>query len=177
MGILALRIGRWVLPLVVVLAGCATPEPPAPTADAPAAQRDSHAARPSKPSARRSDPRLKALPDRPLNVAADCGFRDPNGYQGRLSLTVQEAQVQRFEAEVSVPNRGSCRFDLKNFQQTGTRPTVTLKNRKDACAVHIWEQGEQVTVAFNEECRSQCSGGARDYVWPILVNSGKGTCS
>jgi|WetSurMetagenome_2_1015567.scaffolds.fasta_scaffold583729_1 hypothetical protein len=171
-----LRLGYYFLPiLVVVLAGCATPESSAPGADGNAAERESHATRPSKPSSRRSDARLKAMPDRPLNVAAECNFRDPSGYEGRLRLDVQEAKVQRFEAEVAVPKYGNCRFDLKNFEQTGVQP-VTLKNRQGDCAIHIWEQGNQVTVGFGE-CHSHCSGGARDYLWPILVNAGNGSCS
>jgi hypothetical protein len=169
------RPGYCVLSLAVVIAGCATSRPPTPEPESQAAEPERHAAHSSRSSSHRADARLKALPDRPLNVAAECSFRDPNGYQGKLQLGVQDAQVRRFEAEVMVPGRGNCRFDLKTFEQTAVRP-VTLKNRKGDCAVHIWEQGEQVTVAFGE-CYSQCSGGARDYLWPILVNAGNGSCS
>jgi hypothetical protein len=170
-----LHPGHCVLTLALVIAGCATSPPPTPEPESKTAEPERHAPRSPRPSSGRAAARLKALPDRPLNVAAECSFRDPNGYQGRLNLGVQEAQVQRFEAEILVPGHGNCRFDLKNFEQTAARP-VTLKNRKGDCAVHIWEQGEQVTVAFGE-CHSQCSRGARDYLWPILVNAGNGSCS
>jgi len=166
--------GGCAVALTMVLAGCASspPPPPATTGVPRAGEPERQAAQ--SPS-RRAERYLKALPNRPLNVAAQCSFTDPDGYRGRLDLGVRDARVQRFEAEVMVPGRGNCRFDLENFEQTAARP-VTLKNRKGDCAVHIWEQGEQVTVAFGE-CRSQCSGGARDYLWPILVNAGNGSCS
>jgi len=168
------RFGLRALPLVAVVAGCTTP-PPVPEPSAPVVQPDQAAARTARKPSRRGDPRLRELLDRPLNVAAQCSFRDADGYRGRLDLAVEEAHVQRFVAEVTTPRDGSCRFDLDAFEQTATHP-VTLKNRSGDCHVHIWEQGTQVTVAFGE-CRSQCAGRARDYLWPILVNTGSGECS
>lgn len=169
------RLYRCLLPLAAVVAGCATQPPPATSASGAPAAREPAPARASRPTSRRAAALLKQLPDRPLNVAAECSFRDPNGYQGRMKLKVRNAQVQRFEAQVDVPDHGSCRFDLAGFVQTAQRP-VTLKNRNGDCAVHMWEQGRQVTVAFGE-CRSQCGGNARDYLWPILVNAASGGCS
>lgn len=167
---------RSLLPLAAVVAGCATTQrPPAPGAPAPEAAPEQHAAPPARPTSRRAAALLKQLPNRPLNVAADCSFRDPNGYQGRMKLEVRNAQVRRFEAQVDVPDHGSCRFDLRGFEQTAVRP-VTLKAHSGDCAVHMWEQGRQVTVAFGE-CRSQCGGNARDYLWPILVDAARGGCS
>jgi hypothetical protein len=168
------RRGRCAMALTMVLAGCASSPPPPTSTSAPKTEPERQATQ-SQSLSRRAERYLKALPNRPLNVAAQCSFTDPDGYRGRLDLGVRNARVQRFEADVEVPGRGNCRFDLRDFQQTADRP-VTLKNRKGDCAVHIWEQGEQVTVAFGE-CRSLCSGGARDYLWPILVNAGNGSCS
>jgi hypothetical protein len=164
---------------VALLAGCATPEPPPPVAvPAPA---------PPAPPAAAPEPRqdklkhlanrhLKPMPVRPLNAKASCSFKDETGYRGRLRLDVKEAAVKRLEASVDVPKRGRCSFDLKDFRQAETLPTVVLAARKSDCKVSLWEQGDQVTVAFRD-CRAECSGDSVDYLWPILVDNRKGSCS
>ncbi|MBL8486279.1 MAG: hypothetical protein JNK22_04265 [Rhodocyclaceae bacterium] len=165
-----------------VLAGCATPEPPvAERAPEPAPE-----ARPAPPAAAKRPPAgrpsrlldgrvVQAQPNRPLNVATRCEFKDETGYGGSLDLHVAESRVHRFQARVDIPNRGTCRFDLNEFRQAGTTPVALKKERSD-CAVRLWEQEGRVTVSFLD-CRSQCSNGSADYLWPILVDAGSGKCS
>jgi len=165
--------------VVALLAGCATPEPPPPVAvPAPA---------PPAPPAGAPEPRqdklkhlanrhLKPMPVRPLNAKASCSFKDETGYRGRLRLDVKEAAVKRLEASVDVPKRGSCRFKLADFRQTDSQPAVVLAARKGDCKIRLWEQEDQVTVAFRD-CRAECSGDSVDYLWPILVDNRKGSCS
>lgn len=165
------------------LAGCATPEPPvagrSPDGPVPETRPAPQAAAKRPPAGRPSrllDGRVvQAQPNRPLNVATRCEFKDETGYGGSLDLHVAESQVQRFEARVDIPNRGTCRFDLKEFRQAGTAP-VALRKDRSACAVRLWEQEGRVTVSFLD-CRSQCSNGSADYLWPILVDAGTGQCS
>ena len=163
------RVGP--LALAILVAACATP-PPAPVERSESSRLPAPV--PAAAAPRRAAPYLKELPDRPLNATAKCQFVDPDGYQGRLRLAVRDARVEQLEAQVVVPARGVCRFVLDDFTQTATRP-VTLKHRKSGCLMHMWEQGRRVTVAFGE-CRSLCSGGAQDYLWPILIDAGDGTC-
>lgn len=165
--------------VVALLAGCATPESPPPVAvPAPA---------PPAPPATAPEPRqdklkhlanrhLKPMPVRPLNAKASCSFKDETGYRGRLRLDVKEAAVKRLEASVDVPKRGSCRFKLADFRQTDSQPAVVLAARKGDCKIRLWEQEDQVTVAFRD-CRAECSGDSVDYLWPILVDNRKGSCS
>lgn len=115
------------------------------------------------------------IQDRPLNVRADCSFRDEVGYAGRLNLEVKDADVRRFAAKVDVPKRGSCRFDLGEFRQATALPMITLASTRSSCTVRMWEQGSKVTVAFSD-CQTQCDGGTFDYVWPILVEAPSGRC-
>jgi len=117
----------------------------------------------------------EVIKERALNVRADCRFRDEVGYAGRLDLEVKEADVRRFAAQVDVPGRGSCRFDLADFRQVAALPTVTLNGARGRCTVRMWEQGSQVTVAFSD-CQAQCDGGTFDYLWPILVEGSGGRC-
>ncbi|RLJ68289.1 hypothetical protein DFR35_0847 [Sulfurisoma sediminicola] len=117
----------------------------------------------------------EVIEERPLNVRADCSFRDELGYAGRLDLEVRDADVRRFAARVDVPRRGSCRFDLADFRQATSLPTITLTGAQSRCTVRMWEQGSKVTVAFSD-CQAQCDGGTFDYLWPILVEAPSGRC-
>lgn len=172
------RKGVWLLArggmVAMILAGCATPPAPAPAPEplpdnvveeAPA--RDKYDfSRPLKHLAGR---KLQPIPTRPLNAKGDCAFRDPTGYRGKIQLQVKEAKVQRFIAQVDVPKKGSCQFDLKNFQQVESLPQVRLA-AVDGCSVRMWEQEKKITVAF-AGCQAQCSGDAVDYLWPIQLDS------
>lgn len=174
---LPLRCGAAGLLAALILAGCATPPGPAPVEEegvgAPAVTPSGVLI--NGPLKHLSKRKLAPMPVRPLNVQTRCAFRDDNGYGGRIQLLVKEAQVQQFSADVEIPNQGSCHFDLKDFRQTGTLPQIALAANAGDCAVHMWEQGPRVTVAF-ANCRAQCSGDAVDYLWPIQVDPRKHDC-
>lgn len=166
--------------LLALLAGCATPPPAVPTpapSPVPAPQ-----SVPKTPELKKetlaylAKRKLTPITGRTLNVRASCSFRDDDGYRGQLELVVKNATVEQLDAHVDVPNRGSCQFRLADFRQTDSLPIVVLASRQSACKVSLWEQGNQVTVAFRD-CRAECGGDAVDYLWPILVDSQKGSCS
>ncbi len=138
---------------------------PAPVGDATS----SGAQRPA-PHARRGP-----LPVRALNVRSDCSFTDETGYNGEMKLRVVSGLVQEFNARVSHPKHGSCRFALDEFRQVKDLPIVELKGERSRCTVRMWEQGRQVAVAFSA-CNSNCSGDAVNYLWPILADAYNGTC-
>jgi hypothetical protein len=152
--------------VATLLAGCASvaPEPePEPVAPTPSPR----ATAPGKP-------RLKPMPVRPLNVRTDCRFKDETGYSGSALLNVDYDQVKAFAAAVDIPRRGSCRFDLADFRQVKAPAHVQLL-ASNGCTVRMWEQGDQVTVAFSQ-CARQCTGNAAEYLWPILVDRPSGRC-
>ena len=119
---------------------------------------------------------LKPIPDKALDVKTKCSFRDVAGGRGRVDLHVTKAEVVRFVAEVMIPKQGLCRFDLKQFTQTGRLPTVVLRDEANGCVVRMWEQEKGVTVSFNA-CQAQCAGDGFSYLWPILINTQNGRCS
>lgn len=123
-------------------------------------------------------PRVRpgAQPVRAINASVQCAFADEVGTRGHLDLQVEEADVKHFLAQVTMPKRGVCNFDLRDFHQTGRLPAVVLASSKDACSVRMWEQGSQITVAFSN-CEAHCSGDAFTYLWPILADRPSGTCS
>ena len=164
--------------LLALLAGCATSPPPTlPPQPATAPQTT-----PKTPELKKETLALlakrghKPITGQALNARASCSFRDDTGYAGRLDLVVREARVEQLDARVDVPNRGSCQFSLADFRQTESLPIVVLASQKTSCKVSLWEQGDQVTVAFRD-CRAECGGDAVNYLWPILVDSRKGSCS
>ena len=170
--------------LILLLAACATPEP-APESPAPAPE--PVAAKKPKPERIESQPlkhlrnrNLKPMPVQALNVKTKCTFRDAIGTRGKMDLQVKDAEVQRFTAEVNIPKQGTCRFDMKNFRQIGTLPTVQLADAANGCSVRMWSQElgreKSVTVAFTG-CQAQCSGDSFSYLWPILVDTRNGHCS
>lgn len=167
------------LPVLVALAtaffgGCALLDSPPPTATpAPAADTPETA-----PVAARAQSPAKPgpIPIRPIDVRTECRFRDETGYGGALKLEVAQARVSRFEARVTIPKRGSCAFDLKDFRQTKELPAIELSHAKTHCIVRVWEQGERITVAF-QQCEKQCSGNAYRYLWPILNDRRQGACA
>jgi hypothetical protein len=155
---------------VLLLAACAAPEKAPPAAEAP--QPAPVAKAPAAAKLARPGP----IPVRPLNVKTECSFRDETGYNGALKLDVAEAKVQAFEAKVNIPKRGACRFNLKDFRQTKELPAIELSQARGRCIVRVWEQGERVTVAF-QQCEKMCSGNSYSYLWPILNDRGKGSCA
>ena len=165
------------LPLLL-LGACAGPErapedevSAPPVASAPAAKPPPIAA-PRTPKPKKPGP----IPTRPLNVKTDCRFHDESGYKGTMKLYVEGAKVQSFAATVNVPGRGVCSFDLKDYRQTRELPNVELRHRSDGCIVRVWEQGERVTVAF-QQCQRMCSGNAWEGLWPILNDRRDGSCA
>ena len=117
--------------------------------------------------------RLKPMVVRPLDIKANCRFRDEAGYAASAVLDIEQSEVKAFSATVDVAHRGSCRFGGA-FTQTRRLPSVELR-AQDGCTVNIWEQGAQVTVGFSN-CARRCKRGTFDYIWPIIVDRTSGEC-
>jgi hypothetical protein len=175
--------------ILLGIAGCATVPPPQKAPEKPLVRaepetRPKPPPAPEAPAVSTDSPRSRlaaarkqaAQPRHPINVQTSCIFRDETGYNGRLDLLVRDDDVRNLDAEVNVPKHGSCRFALKDFRQNGSRASIELNGSGSRCAVRMWEQGSRVSVAFSN-CAVHCSGGAHEYLWPILVDTGSGRCS
>lgn len=164
--------------LLLLVGACVAPDsvqqPPSPVPLAEPAPEVTPRAMAASPVPKKKKP--GPIPTRPLNVKADCIFRDETGYGGTMKLAVENARVESFQASVNIPRRGNCQFDLRNFRQTRELPNVMLNHLRDRCIVHVWEQGERVTVAF-QQCQKMCSGSAWEGLWPILTNTRDGSCA
>lgn len=166
--------------LALLLAACAgTPPapPPQPVEEAaPVAVEPGPAPIVSQPLKYLVGRNLKPQPTRPLNVKSRCSTRDAVGTSTQLDLLVRESVVKNFSARVAMKGRGTCSFNLKDFEQSEKLPQALLKARDGSdCLVRMWEEGNRVTVAFNS-CPKQCEGDAFSYLWPILVEARSGRC-
>lgn len=160
----------------LLLGACATPPPPPPVAAEAtpiAAEEPKWESQPLKHLLGRN---LKPMADMPINAKTKCNFRDQTGYRGQLALRVKNTTVEQLTASVTIPKRGSCNFDLKDFRQTGGGSSAVLRHKETECTLRVWTQGRQLTVGFNN-CPQQCSGESFDYLWPILVDAKSGRCS
>jgi hypothetical protein len=120
---------------------------------------------------------IKPQPTRLLNVRARCSGRDGIGNPTQLDLLVREAEVKAFAAQVAMKDRGACRFNLQDFEQTEKMPQPLLTHRREpGCSVRMWEQGPRVMVGF-AGCAKSCEGDAFSYLWPIMVEAKTGRCS
>ncbi len=165
----AARPGRLAaLAATLLIAACATPPAPTPVPGPGVGFPAASTATPHDTGGR-----LKPMPIRPLDIQAECRFKDEVGYSATAMLDISHAEVNAFGASVDIPRRGQCRFDGP-FEQVKRMPHVELQAR-DGCTVSIWEQGEQVTVAFTH-CAGRCTRGTFDYVWPIIVDRPTGEC-
>jgi hypothetical protein len=119
---------------------------------------------------------IKPQPTRPLNVRSNCSHKDDIGTVTKLDLLVKDAEVKTFSAQVTMKGYGTCRFNLKDFEQAEKLPQALLKHKSEtACSVRMWEQGSKVTIAFNS-CPKSCDGDAFSYLWPIMLENPSGRC-
>jgi hypothetical protein len=174
---------KWGSALLAVglLAGCAeVAKPPEPVAEKEAVAETPLVS--SEPKFKNStlkylaNRNLKPQPTRPLNVKSKCSHKDAIGTTTRLDLLVKESLVKSFTAQVTMKGYGACRFNLNDFEQVEKMPQPLLRHKKDAdCQVRMWEQGKQMTIAFNS-CPKACEGDAFSYLWPIMVEAKSGRC-
>ena len=109
-------------------------------------------------------------------MRAKCSTRDAIGTTRRLDLLVKEASVQTFDAQVTMKEYGACRFNLRDFEQIEKMPQALLRHRQETgCTVRMWEQGNKVTIAF-DNCPKSCEGDAFSYLWPLIVEGKSGRC-
>lgn len=169
---LALRTWLWVVAGGLGLSACQTPpvseQPAEPVADS------GFSSRPLKHWDTLKN--LKPMPEKPLTVSSQCVRKDELGTLTRLKLKVKDSTVSTFSANIEMPQKGRCQFDLKDFRQTAKLPQVILTHREHQdCTVRMWSQERQVTITYNA-CAQACSGSGFDYLWPTLVDSRSGRC-
>ena len=145
--------------LVLVLAGCAAPEP----------VRTSR--RPPASTAQKPPP----IAARALNVTSDCTFRDPTGYRGAMKLHVANAEVRTFEVQAGHAQPRLLPVRPEDFPA-----------RPPACPSGAPRPGFGLTGTCGNKAIASplpsmtaptvCSAGAYLYLWPILADARSKGC-
>ena len=157
--------------LLVLAAGCSTVELPGIRSEGAVRKEGGIVERP----AMGKSSGMKPMPLRTFTVSTECKFKDEAGNFGNAKVDVLNSKVRALNVVMTMPKRGSCRYDLAQFRQTQALPSIELAGARD-CKVRMWEQGEQITVAF-AGCHHLCSpSSAHDYVWPLLIDKPTGQC-
>ena len=144
------RFAAWAV--AGLLAGCAAPSGPAPGA-------------------------RSAVPEAPIALAAQCEQTEEDGFRERARLVVADNQVRELSWQLWVGRRGSCRFELEQFRQTRSRPSIELAERNgSACKLMVWRVPARVTLA-HAGCEQHCSPGIYEEAWPVMFDPGTGGCA
>ena len=117
-----------------------------------------------------------AAPAPGLTFQGNCVEKDETGYSENARLLITLGEVSTLDARVDIPKHGSCRFQLKDFEQTMATPFVELLAKSNSgCALRVWEQTDRVTMAATD-CNEKCTRGGFEYLWPVEFRASGGAC-
>ncbi|HYF59960.1 MAG TPA: hypothetical protein VEA81_13490 [Burkholderiaceae bacterium] len=117
------------------------------------------------------------IPDRPIDVAGRCEQTEEDGFREAARLTVRANRVDELSWQLWVGRRGSCRFELADFRQTKSRPSIELAARDgSACRLMVWQEPRRVTLA-HANCEARCTGGIYEEAWPVMFEPRTGACA
>ena len=118
------------------------------------------------------------IPDSgPITLAGSCSQADDDGFREQAQLDVRKSAVQALNWQVWVGRKGTCRFDLDEFQQTKSRPHIELQARdRSGCKLLVYQDPRRVTLA-HAGCERRCTNGVHDQAWPVMFNPRSGGCA
>ena len=121
--------------------------------------------------------RSTPIADRAIDLDGHCTQIEEDGFREDATLRVERNQVAALAWKSWVGQRGVCRFDLADFNQTKKRPHIELAARDGSrCKLLIWQQPERVTLA-HANCESHCTAGIYEEAWPVLFDPDSGRCA
>lgn len=113
----------------------------------------------------------------PISLKGSCSQTDDDGFREAAHLEVSKGTVKTLAWQVWQGNKGSCRFDLDEFQQTRSRPHIELQARdRSGCKLLVYRDPRRVTLA-HAGCESRCTGGIADQAWPVMFDPRNGRCA
>ncbi|AOY94108.1 hypothetical protein BKK79_09980 [Cupriavidus sp. USMAA2-4] len=114
---------------------------------------------------------------RTIDLAGDCRRTEEDGFREDAQLRVVNNNVQQLSWKLWVGKRGSCSFNLADFHQVKSRPSIALRaNDGSACELMIWQDPRRVTLA-HANCQQRCTPGIYEEAWPVLFEPGGGGCA
>jgi len=121
--------------------------------------------------------RPEPIADRAIDLAGRCAQTEEDGFREDASLVVRANRVEALRWELWVGRRGSCRFELAEFTQVRSRPSIELAARDgSACKLMVWQEPRRVTLA-HAGCEARCTGGIYEEAWPVMFEPRDGGCA
>lgn len=109
----------------------------------------------------------------PITMKGNCTQKETDGHRDKISFLIKENVVEALDWTAQ-PRTGSCRFQLKNFNQVSTWPNVDLQSKKDkSCHIYAWQDNDYISVSVFG-CKRICRHN--DRILPILLDSETGNC-
>jgi hypothetical protein len=116
------------------------------------------------------------IADRPIDIVGFCAQTEDDGFREEARLRVAANQVSELSWQLWVGKRGSCGFELADFRQTRTRPSIELVARDgSACKLMIWQDPRRITLA-HADCERRCTPGVYEDAWPVMFDPKTGRC-
>ncbi len=122
-------------------------------------------------------PRPTPIADRPIDLSGRCVQTEEDGFREDARLLVRDNAVEALSWRLWVGARGSCRFELQDFRQVRSRPSIELAARDgSACRLMVWQEPRRVTLA-HAGCQSRCTPGIYEEAWPVMFEPTTGGCA
>jgi hypothetical protein len=120
--------------------------------------------------------RRTPIPDRPIDLSGRCAQTEADGFREEARLLVRANRVEELSWQIWVGQRGSCRFELPEFRQVRSRPSIELAAVDgSACKLMVWQDPRRITLA-HAGCEARCSGGVHEEAWPVMFEPRTGGC-
>ena len=117
------------------------------------------------------------IADRPIDLAGRCAQTEEDGFREDATLRVRDSRVESLAWQLWVGRRGSCRFELDEFRQVRSRPSIELVARDgSACKLMVWQDPRRVTLA-HAGCEARCTPGVYEEAWPVMFEPRTGGCA
>jgi hypothetical protein len=122
-------------------------------------------------------PRPTPIADRPIDLAGRCAQTEEDGFREDARLVVRDNRVDELSWRLWVGRRGSCSFELAEFRQTRSRPSIELVARDGSqCRLLVWQEPRRVTLA-HAGCEARCTAGIYEEAWPVMFEPRGGGCA
>jgi hypothetical protein len=121
-------------------------------------------------------PRPTPIADRPIDIDGYCAQTEEDGFREEARLRVAGNRVSDLSWRIWVGRRGSCSFELEEFSQTRTRPSIELvAGDGSGCKLMVWQDPRRVTLA-HAGCERRCTPGIYEDAWPVMFDPRTGGC-
>jgi hypothetical protein len=121
--------------------------------------------------------RPKPIADRTIDLSGHCVQTEQDGFREDARLVVRDNRIETLRWQIWVARRGTCRFDLAEFTQVRSRPSIELAARDgSACKLMVWQEPRRVTLA-HAGCEARCTAGIYEEAWPVMFDPRDGRCA